>query len=275
MRVELADDAPATGWRSHRERLRAWLDALPDDEWSGDTRCEGWDVSALVRHLASGSQFLGYTLHQARRGEATELLRGFDSHATVQQAAALLGELTPADARTTLAAMDASVLKELDALNNGDWSAMAEAPLGNVPARVSVNHFLFDSWVHEYDLMVPRGEQPQKDRAEVEAVVTYVLALAGVATASTTALDVRVADVDLQIGSYVEAGVTVVELGTAPKGASVVEGTAQDIVDRATGRSGGTVLGDEQGLEVLDRFGQMLSVGGSSNDAGPNGQRAD
>lgn len=259
MRIDRDPDAPARAWRSHRRRLRNWLDALPDDEWSNETRCDGWDVSALVRHLASGSQFLGYTLHQAGREKPTELLRDFDSHATVQSAAAMLGELTPAVARQTLSTMDASVDAELQAFEATDWSAMAEAPLGHVPAHVSVNHFLFDSWVHEYDLMLPRGERPPVDRTEAETVVAYVLALMTVGTGSAIGFDVRVVDCDLRIGTRVEDGIAYVELGGAPPGASVVEGTAQDIVDRATGRRSGPVAGDDLALAVFDRGGRMLS----------------
>ncbi|MDP1820606.1 MAG: hypothetical protein Q8K58_12055 [Acidimicrobiales bacterium] len=155
--------------------------------------------------------------------------------------------------------MDASVATELLAVQEAGWSAMAEAPLGHVPAHLSVNHFLFDSWVHEYDLMLPRGEQPQLEQAEVEAVIPYVLALAGVATGSTATLDVRVTDPDLRIGVRVADDVTLVEVGTAPSGAPVVEGRAHHIVDRATGRSGGRVEGDAQALAVLDAFGQILS----------------
>jgi len=212
-----------------------------------------------VRHLASGSQFLGYTLHEANRGRATTLMRNFDPHETVQEAAAMLGDMTPAQARRTLASMDASVAAELLAVEETGWAVMAEAPLGHVPAHLSVNHFLFDSWVHEYDLMLPRGERPQIEQAEIESVVPYAVALAGVATGSIASFDVRVADPDLRIGVRVADGVTLVEVGSAPSGAPVVEGTAQDIVDRATGRSGGAVEGDERALAVLDAFGRMLS----------------
>jgi uncharacterized protein (TIGR03083 family) len=259
MRIVREADAPARAWRSHRRRVREWLDVLPESEWSGATRCGEWDVAALVRHLASGSQFLGYTLHQAAREKPTELLRDFDSQETAKSASGLLGDLSPAVARQTLASMDASVEAELGDLEDSDWSAMAEAPLGNVPSHLSVNHFLFDSWVHEYDLMIPRGDKPAVERAEVEVVLPYLIALVGVGTGSRVSLDVRVVDCELRIGSRVHEGITVVEVGTVPSGASVVEGSAQDIVDRATGRVGGVVDGDELALAVLDRSGRMMA----------------
>jgi Mycothiol maleylpyruvate isomerase N-terminal domain len=70
LRVDGGVEEPAIGWRSQRTRVRAWLDAVPDAEGNGPTRCELWDMTALVRHMASASQFLGYTLHEAARGTA-------------------------------------------------------------------------------------------------------------------------------------------------------------------------------------------------------------
>ncbi len=259
MRVEHDPGSPARAWRAHRERLRGWLDALPDEQWSGPTRCALWDVSALARHLASGAQFLGYTLHKAKGGTATSLLKGFDPHGTVQERAAMLGEMTPRQTRESLAAMDASVLAEMVAIEEVGWSVMAEAPPGQLPAGLSINHFLFDSWVHEYDLMVPRGERPVIESSEAEAVVTYVVALAAVAIGSTTPLELRLIEPELRIGLRVVDGETRVALDSSPPGAAVIEGRTLDIVDRATGRKGGPVRGDEPGLAVLDGFGRLLS----------------
>jgi uncharacterized protein (TIGR03083 family) len=251
--------APAAAWQAHRARVRGWLDALPDEEWGGPTRCELWDVTALVRHLASGSQFLGYTLHQSARGEATSLLQGFDPHSTVQAAAAMLGELTPTQARAAVAQCDSSVDRELSAHAAGGWVAVAEAPPGQLPASLAVSHFVFDSWVHEYDLMLPRGERPLVEPLEVQVVVSYLMGLATLSGGSAVPLDVRLTDVGLRLGVVVADGVVTVSAGDGPAGAAVVEGAVVDVVDRATGRTAGPVDGDERGLAVLDAFGKVLA----------------
>ena len=258
LHIEGDVEAPAAGWRSHRARLREWLGSLPDPEWDGATRCGLWDVTSLVRHLTSGSQFLGYTLHRASAGEPTRLLRNFDPHATVQAAAAMLGELTPDEARTSMTSMDASVDAECSTLDSAGWSMPAEAPPGQLPAHVVVSHFLFDSWVHEYDLLLPRGEDPVVDPLEVEVVVRYLVGLASLATDATTALDVRLSSPSLRIGLSVADGQRHVTVGSAPTGAAVVEGRAVDVVDYATGRDSGAVSGDKQGLAVLDGLARVL-----------------
>ena len=259
LHIDGEPDAPSIAWRSHRTRLRAWLHALPDREWTGATRCDGWDVTALVRHLASGSQFLGYTLHRAASGVATSLLADFDSHKTVEAAAALLGDLAPGAARAMVDSMDGAVDKEFESMREIGWAATAEAPPGHVAAPLAVNHFLFDSWVHEYDLMVPRGEQPALETAEAATVAKYVLGLAALATSSDTSLDVRLHDPDLRIGVHVANGRIEVSDGPGPRDAAVIEGNVVDVVDHATGRTSGPVQGDGRAMAVLDGFAVLLA----------------
>jgi uncharacterized protein (TIGR03083 family) len=259
LHVEGDLDWPASAWRSQRTRVRAWLDSVPDLAWSGPTRCELWDMTLLVRHLASGSQFLGYTLHKAATGSPTSLLQGFDPHQTVQAAAAMLGDMTPGAARDSMKSMDASVDGELAIVRDAGWSAMAEAPPGQLPAHLAVSHFLFDSWVHEYDLMLPLGEKPTLDTQETEVVVRYLVGLATIATGADVPLDLRLTDPDLRIGLDVVDGVVMVTVGSAPSNAAAIEARAVDLVDRTTGRESGPVHGDYRALAVLDEFAALLA----------------
>jgi hypothetical protein len=258
LRVDADVDDPAIAWRSQRTRVRRWLDSVPDAEWNGSTRCELWDMTALVQHLASGSQFLGYTLHQSARGTATSLLRDFDSHETVQAAAAMLGDLTPGGARDALVFMDAAVDVELDQVRERGWSLLAEAPPGQVPSHLAVSHFLFDSWVHEYDLMLPRGERPIVDELEVAVTVRYLIGLAAVVTGARTSLQLHLTEPELLIGLTVTGGVVEVTVGSAPADAPTIEGCVLDFVDRTTGRPGGAVRGDNRALTVIDDFACLL-----------------
>ncbi len=260
LRIDGEVEGPAVAWGSQRGRVRGWLSGLADSGWGGPTRCESWDTTALVRHLASASQFLGYTLHRASAGELTRLLQGMDTRTTVEAAASMLGDMAPVAAQETLAAADAAVDAELAKLSGTDWGALAEAPPGQLPAHLVVSHFLFDSWVHEYDLMVPRGERPVVDPLEAEVVLRYLIGLATVATGSETSLDLHLTDPDLRIGVAVVVGTTEVTIGSAAKGAAVIEGRVADTVDRTCGRRAGPVRGDDRALAVIDAFGQLLAV---------------
>jgi uncharacterized protein (TIGR03083 family) len=243
-----------TAWHSQRSRLRGWLDGLPDDAWSGPTRCEGWDTSLLVRHLSSATQFLGYTLAEASGGTATTLLQGMDTRTTVAAAAEQLGTRRPDEARQMLAGADGYVDAALDRLGDAGLQRIAEGPPGHMAAHLVLRHFLFDSWVHEYDLRLPRGEPPEVDPLETEVVVGYLIGLASIGDATPVALDLRIADPDLRIGVDVVDGAVIVTPERIPPGASVVEGRATDVVDRMSGRTGGVVSGDDIALGVLDRM---------------------
>jgi hypothetical protein len=113
--------------------------------------------------------------------------------------------------------------------------------------------------VHEYDLMLPRGERPLVEPLEVQVVVSYLMGLATLSGGSAVPLDVRLTDVGLRLGVVVADGVVTVSAGDGPAGAAVVEGAVVDVVDRATGRTAGPVDGDERGLAVLDAFGKVLA----------------
>jgi hypothetical protein len=186
-------------------------------------------------------------------------MRGFDTHETVQADAARFGEMTPDVARRMLAEKDASVATELAEMDSCGWSVTAEAPPGAVPAHLAVNHFLLDSWVHEYDLMLPRSESPTVEPLEAEAVVGYLVGLASVQTGCLTALDLRLSNPELRVAVEVSDGSANVSIGSRPNGAAVVEGSVPDLVDRATGRDSGPLRGDPRGLAVLDAFAELLA----------------
>ena len=260
LRIDEDLAAPAEAWRSQRARMGQWLDALPEDAWSGPTRCEDWDVTLLVRHLASGCQFLGYTLHKAAAGTATTLLTGFDTHVTVKRPRPCSAtSRRPRPARRWPRPTPPSS-GEFSALGPDGWMAAAEAPPGRVPAYLAVSHFLFDSWVHEYDLMVPRGEQPVLLVDEVVPVAAYILGLASLSVDVVEPLDVRLTDLDLRIGVDAVDGGAVVTPGSAPSGAAVIEGRSVDVIDLATGRESGPVAGDAAALAVLASLAAFLAT---------------
>lgn len=258
--------AVSAAWAGHRERLRAWLRSLPDDAWNRPTRCSGWDTTGLAEHLISGSQFLGYTLHQAKKGEATRLLAAFDPQETPRMTAAMFSGLGPSDLLDALDETDARVAREVDAFNDADWLAPAEAPPGRVPARVSVNHFLFDSWVHERDLRLPVGESPPIDPSEAAAVLSYVAAIAGAARfaaddreRTAISFDVTTTDLDLCLHVERDAVATTVTIESAPTGGARLAGPVGDLVDYATGRSAGERLqGDRAALAFLRNLADVM-----------------
>ncbi|MDP1819603.1 MAG: hypothetical protein Q8K58_06865 [Acidimicrobiales bacterium] len=139
--------------------------------------------------------------------------------------------------------------REFAAFSDCDWLAPAEAPLGRVPARMSVNHFLFDSWVHERDLQLPAGEVPLTGPVETAAVLSYVAAIAGAARFDADdrerpaiSFDITATDTDLCVHVEKDAVATVVTIEAAPTEGIRLAGIVGDVVDYATGRNSGDRL---------------------------------
>lgn len=254
----------ATAWRSHRERLRGWLADLDDDQWSAPTRCPAWRTREMVQHLISAAAFLGYTLHQCRCGEATRLLEGFDPQATPALAAAQFAGMSTRELLDELHATDARVAAEISAFSEDDWRSPAEAPPGHVPAYVSLDHFLFDSWVHERDVMLPVGETPPTVPDEAALVASYVAGLSGVAYVIGTSpppdvsLRLDLTDLDRCLSVEVRAGRTTV--GFDGPGEPNASATAGDLVDFATGRtSEAAVAVDEKSARFLRGLAALMA----------------
>lgn len=265
MRVPGEPAAVVAAWRSHRRRFRGWFADLDAQAWSGSTRCSEWQVRDIAQHLVSGAQFLGYTLHQSGKGEATRLLADFDAQQTPKSTTAVFDALSPAELLAQLAAMDARVDQALDRLADQDWRAAAEAPPGRVPGFVAVNHFLFDSWVHERDVMLPAGQTPEPDPDEAPLVVSYVLAMAGAAgfvgdpAPEPVSLRVRLTDLGEDLLVDRRDGITSVTIGTSP-GRPDLSGTSGDVVDVATGRVGvHAVDADAASGDFLTHLAQVMA----------------
>jgi hypothetical protein len=104
-----------------------------------------------------------------------------------------------------------------------------------------VNHFLFDSWVHERDLLLPAGEIPVIEPNEAAMVAAYAVALAGIARAADDVpppdqtLRLHVSDLDRDLLLDIDDGRSTVTFAPPGKPADV-SATAGDLVDFATGR---------------------------------------
>ena len=100
----------------------------------------------------------------------------------------------------------------MDGLDEATWSLTGETPLGHVGLHVVAMHALWDSWIHERDVLIPLGLAPADEADEVVAALTYAAALspallaAGGSTRCGTII-VDATEPDVQI--VVEAGPSV------------------------------------------------------------------
>ena len=83
----------------------------------------------------------------------------------------------PEETLAAFRASNAEMLDAIEALDDAGWAAVGEAPPGHVPLTLVADHALWDSWVHERDILVPLGRTPVEDPREVLTCLRYAAAL--------------------------------------------------------------------------------------------------
>lgn len=161
-----------------RRRLVDALGTLDDEQWAAPSRCEGWSVRDVVVHLDGTNAFWTHSIRAGLDGAPTELLARFDPSATPAQMVAGAGEVSPAEVLDRFAASSGALADLLCSLGPDDWSATAESPPGHVSVSTVAHHALWDSWVHERDVLLPLGVAPAEEPDEVVACLRYAAALA-------------------------------------------------------------------------------------------------
>lgn len=149
--------APATVFRGQRARFLGALAQLSDDEWAARTRCDAWDAKDVCNHLVTADGFWALSLGGRHNDAPSTFLRGFDPTTGPE---AIVAPMREQSHRAVLDALRASTSQLTDALGevgDDEWTLTSESPLGHVPLSAVAAHALWDSWLHERDVLVPRG----------------------------------------------------------------------------------------------------------------------
>lgn len=207
------DPAPVgAAFVAQQRRFVEALGTLDADGWAHPSRCDGWSARDVIVHLESATGFWVLSLAQGLTGEPSRFLADFDPVATPASLAAA-SDLDGPRALERLTATAESLASTIEDLDAEEWSRLVEAPPGHVTVGAMVHHALWDSWVHERDVLVPQGRSTVEDPVEVAAALRYVAALSpalavstGTARAATLAVDAEDPDVTfcVTVGDVVE-----------------------------------------------------------------------
>ena len=187
-----------------RRRLAAVVSSFTDEQWARPSRCVGWSNRDVIAHLDTTNGFWVFSIASGLRGEPSRLLLGFDPAATpAQLVAASDGVPTGQVLEQFLASTDA-LLDVLTSLDDAGWSTLAETPAGHLSVSAVAHHALWDSWVHERDILLPLGDTPDEEADEIAASIRYVAALSPAmvlnrGAAQRGAFAIHVTDPDLQV----------------------------------------------------------------------------
>ena len=159
-----------------RRRLTEALAAFGPDQWAHPSRCDGWSCRDVIVHLDSTNVFWTYSISSGLKGEPTRLLATFDPVASPAELVAA-SDISDGDVLERFAASTDALVDLLASLGEDDWSTSAEAPPGHLSISAVTHHALWDSWIHERDVLIPQGLAPDEEPDEVAAALRYAAAL--------------------------------------------------------------------------------------------------
>ena len=160
-----------------RRRFETTLATLNDEQWATASRCEGWSVQDVIAHLVGVNSFWELSVRSALQGEPTKLLAGFDPADTPPLMIAPMRALTHGEVLAQFVTTNDGFLNAIDGLDATQCSMLAEAPIGHVALRVMLAHALWDSWIHERDVMLPLHLTPTAEADEVKSCLEYCAAV--------------------------------------------------------------------------------------------------
>ena len=155
--------------------LAGILAAMGDAEWSRPTRCEGWDVSDVVLHLAQTDE-LAIGSAEGRYDEVLYRLgAGLPSAASVDESVAALVQrergTTPAALHRRWASSAHALVTALDA---GDLSRRVPWVMGELSARTLATTRIAETWIHTGDVADAVGvELADTDRLRLIARLAW------------------------------------------------------------------------------------------------------
>ena len=127
------------------------LAATPDSDFSRPTKCDGWDVTALLRHIVGGAVSASMALRGATREENSRFFTSyeFSSDMRADYAAAV------ADHRQAF-------------VDVGELSTVVQHPVMDMPAGQLLMFRIVDFAVHTWDLAAGLGREVSIDSGVLE-----------------------------------------------------------------------------------------------------------
>ncbi len=235
LRIDLALGDPSIPLLRQRRRLAEVLATFDAEHWSAPSRCEGWSTKDVIAHLVGTNVFWTASIRAGLAGAPTRFLTAFDPATTPAEMVEAVQDVTVSALLEQFEESNEVLAGTLGGLGPDDWLLWAEAPPGHVAVQAVTLHALWDSWVHERDILLPLGLEVPEESDEVAGCLVYASAL-GPAFLATTGSErlgtLAVAATDLELGFVVDLGPSVVVRdGVAPPGSVTLAGPGAALVE--------------------------------------------
>jgi uncharacterized protein (TIGR03083 family) len=139
---------------AQRRRFAAVLQGFGPDDWAAPTRCAEWSAHDVVRHLCDCNA-LGAGAGPDDR--TLDLTAGFDPRTTPRGWLAASAGESPEATLSRFVATTEELLAALRARLAHGRRFEVQLPFGPMDWTVFVLHGFWDSWLHERDVLLPRG----------------------------------------------------------------------------------------------------------------------
>jgi uncharacterized protein (TIGR03083 family) len=137
-----------------RRRFAAVLQGFGPGDWAAPTRCPGWSAHEVVRHLCDCNA-IGAAAGPDDR--TLDLTAGFDPRTTPSGWLTASASEPPEATLSRFVATTGELLAVLRARLAQNRRFDVRLPFGPMDWTVFVLHGFWDSWLHERDVLLPRG----------------------------------------------------------------------------------------------------------------------
>jgi uncharacterized protein (TIGR03084 family) len=151
---------------AEKDELAALLRDLDDSDWEAPTRCDGWDVSDVVLHLAQSDEMAvasatgGFALIVEERGEAWSRAGSVDD-----AVATMVDRERGLSGAELLERWTFSAAALIEALDTMDLSTRVPWVAGELSSRTLAATRISETWIHRTDVADAVGvEVPPTDR---------------------------------------------------------------------------------------------------------------
>lgn len=187
------DALPA--FAGQRRRLASTAADLSAEELATASRCAGWTVADVLRHLV----WVDRTMDGLWSGKEA-IAAGFDPRTTPDEAVHRDRAVPDEEIRDRYVESAGAMAADLDSSGPDRFGRPSLSPAGQVPWWMSAVHIGWDSCIHERDVLAPLGRRVDLVDGETELCLAYSLVLASF-FAGRDALAVRIGDVEVSRGT--------------------------------------------------------------------------
>jgi len=261
-------DPPATlcALAGQRRRFGSTVATLTVDELAAPSRCEGWTVADVLRHLV----WVDATMRRLWSGDESPAVR-FDPRTTPNDSVNADRSVPDDEIQRRYLASTETMIVELESADPERFGHPSLSPAGLVPWWLSAVHQGWDSTVHERDALAPLGRAVEAVSDEMVPCLAYSLVLA--------ALFDRRGHLDVQIGTSrlsrgggpviawataAGTGEHIANLDGSDDGVTVLSGDPAATIDALCGRGSitDTLKGDRSVIDRLNGLARYFTATG-------------